>query len=140
MRDTGSPLSILVADDDADDRFLTEAALTRNGGVGDVRFVADGVELLEALAQRGERPGIVLLDLNMPRKDGREALREIKDHEGLRAIPIVVFTTSTDDADVRTSYELGASSVITKPATFDGMLAVMGAIARYWGETVRLPE
>lgn len=145
----GRPVTILMADDDEDDRELTRIAL-RDTRFGDaLRFVADGQELLDYLRRQGPyaepgadapRPGIILLDLNMPRKDGREALSEIKSDESLKRIPIVVLTTSRDEQDVLHTYNLGVSSFITKPASFAGLVDVMRAWARYWFEIVELPN
>lgn len=133
-------VTILMADDDADDRVLTEEALKECGLAVDLRFVADGEELMDYLFRRGRyphpetapRPGLILLDLNMPRKDGREALRDIKAEDSLRQIPVVVLTTSKADEDVHQSYDLGANSFISKPATFDELVTTMRAIAEYW--------
>ena len=113
-----------------------------------MHFVVDGQDLLDYLRRDGEysgsarttpRPSIILLDLNMPRKDGREALAEIKGDEALRWIPVVVLTTSSDEQDIRSAYELGASSFITKPVTFGGLVEVMKTWQRYWFELVELP-
>lgn len=142
------PVTILMADDDPDDRLLAREAMEEVRAPGDLRFVADGEELLEYLRRRGRyaadgaapRPGIVLLDLNMPRKDGREALEEIKADPALRRIPVVVMTTSRAEEDVARSYDLGAAGFIAKPVTFAGLVEVMRSLERYWGETVELPD
>jgi CheY-like chemotaxis protein len=136
-----------MADDDADDRKLTRMALTESRLANDLHLVEDGEELLDYLHQRGSyvdpatspRPGVILLDLNMPRLDGREALEQIKADPVLRTIPIVVLTTSEEDEDIHRSYELGASSYITKPVTFDALVTVMRSLGNYWFEIVRLP-
>jgi CheY-like chemotaxis protein len=137
-----------MADDDEEDRELTRDALAAAHLANQLRFVADGQELLDYLrhegAYRGDdvkapRPGIILLDLNMPKKDGREALAEIKADEALRQIPVVVLTTSSDEHDVVRSYDLGVNSFITKPVTFGSLVEVMGAWTRYWFEIVELP-
>jgi CheY-like chemotaxis protein len=115
--------------------------------VNDLRFVEDGDELLDYLYHRGKyadagsspSPGLILLDLNMPRKDGREALREIKADPDLRRIPVVVLTTSKAEEDIYRTYDLGANSFITKPVSFEGLVAVMRDIGRYWIEIVELP-
>lgn len=141
------PITILLADDDADDRMLAKDALEENRLANDLRFVEDGEELLDYLLQRGRyadperapRPGLILLDLNMPRKDGREALREIKAHADLRRIPIVVLTTSKAEEDILRTYDLGVNSFITKPVTFAGLVDLMRALGRYWFEIVELP-
>ena len=136
---------ILMADDDADDRILTKEALEESRVLNDLRFVEDGEELMDYLKRRGKytdapRPGLILLDLNMPRKDGREALKEIKADPELRRIPVVVMTTSKAEEDIYRSYDLGASSFITKPVTFDRLVELMKALGRYWVEFVELPE
>jgi CheY-like chemotaxis protein len=138
---------ILMADDDADDRMLTKDALYESRLANELRFVYDGEELMDYLHHRGvfvdpvsaPRPGVILLDLNMPRKDGREALREIKADPKLRQIPIVVLTTSKAEEDIFRSYDLGANSYITKPVTFEGLVAVMKTLGQYWFEIVELP-
>jgi CheY-like chemotaxis protein len=141
-----TPIVILLADDDADDRMLAQDALAESRLANELRCVEDGEELLEYLQRRGRyegqevpRPGLILLDLNMPRKDGREALREIKADPALRQIPVVVLTTSKAEEDVYRSYDLGVNSFITKPVTFDGLVAVMKTIGKYWFEIVNLP-
>ena len=138
---------ILMADDDADDRLLAKDALTECRLAGDLRFVENGEELLDYLYRRGKysaaasapRPGLILLDLNMPRKDGREALKEIKTDPELRKIPVVVLTTSRADTDIGRIYELGANSFISKPVSFDSLVEVMKILGRYWFEIVELP-
>lgn len=145
---SGQPIIILMADDDADDRMLTKDALAESRVLNDLRFVEDGEELLDYLKGRGAytdkeqapRPGLILLDLNMPKKDGREALKEIKADPDLRRIPIVVMTTSKAEEDVYRSYDLGASSFITKPVTFDRLVELMRTMGQYWVEFVELPE
>jgi CheY-like chemotaxis protein len=147
MRDPGNPITILLADDDEEDRMLTSDALAESRVVNDLRFVEDGDELLDYLYHRGKYtdpdssplPGLILLDLNMPRKDGREALKEIKAHPDLRRIPIIVLTTSKAEEDIYRTYDLGANSFITKPVSFEGLVAVMRDIGRYWIEIVELP-
>lgn len=136
---------ILMADDDADDRILTKEALEESRVLNELRFVEDGEELMDYLKRRGKytdapRPGLILLDLNMPRKDGREALKEIKADPDLRRIPVVVMTTSKAEEDIFRSYDLGASSFITKPVTFDRLVELMKALGRYWVEFVELPD
>ena len=141
-------MTILMADDDKDDRDLASDALREARVVNELRFVVDGVDLLDYLRHQGPytdpasapRPGIILLDLNMPKKNGREALAEIKADPDLRRIPIVVLTTSSDEQDVLRTYDLGASSFITKPVTFGGLVEVMKAWGRYWFEIVDLPN
>jgi len=141
------PITILIADDDEDDRLLAEDALRENRLVNDLRFVEDGEELMDYLKQRGKfsdpnqapKPGLILLDLNMPRKDGREALEEIKSDEQLRRIPVVILTTSKAEEDILNTYDLGVNSFITKPVTFDGLVELMQLLGRYWFEIVELP-
>jgi len=147
MNHTGKPIVILLADDDEEDRMLAADALAASRVVNDLRFVEDGDELLDYLYNRGRfsnaqespRPGLILLDLNMPRKDGREALREIKADPELRRIPVVILTTSKAEEDIYRTYDLGANSFITKPVSFEGLVAVMRDIGRYWIEIVELP-
>jgi CheY-like chemotaxis protein len=142
------PIVILMADDDSDDRLLTKRALEASRVVNDLRFVEDGEELMDYLLQRGgyadpeaaPRPGLILLDLNMPRKDGREALAEIKKDPALHRIPVVVMTTSKAEEDVVRSYDLGANSYITKPVTFERLVDLMKTLGTYWIEFVKLPS
>ena len=142
------PIVILMADDDSDDRLLTQRALEASRVVNDLRFVEDGEELMDYLLQRGgyadpdaaPRPGLILLDLNMPRKDGREALAEIKKDPALHRIPVVVMTTSKAEEDVLRSYDLGANSYITKPVTFERLVDLMKTLGTYWIEFVKLPS
>jgi len=138
---------ILVADDDPDDCLLMREALQESRMANDVHFVHDGEELMSYLkrrspyadAQRYPMPGLILLDLNMPLKDGREALMEIRQDEALRGIPVVVLTTSSNEEDVIRSYDIGVNSFITKPVSFDALLQVVQALGRYWLEIVELP-
>ena len=148
MSDHAERIIILMADDDADDRMLAREAMEEARLVNELHFVEDGEELLEYLHRRGRYenladsplPGLILLDLSMPRKDGREALAEIKQDPALRHIPVVVLTTSQADEDISRSYDTGVSSYITKPVTFDGLIEVMKALGRYWMEIVQLPQ
>lgn len=141
------PITILMADDDADDRQLTREALEDARLVNDMRFVEHGEELLEYLRRQGKyappaqapRPGLILLDLNMPRKDGREVLKEIKQDPDLRTIPVVVLTTSKSDEDIYRSYDLGVNSYIVKPVTFEALVDVLVTLEKYWFEIVELP-
>ena len=138
---------ILMADDDADDRLLAKDALNECKITNALHFVENGEELLDYLRQKGKyaslantpRPGLILLDLNMPRKDGREALQEIKADPKLRSIPVVVLTTSKAETDISRIYELGANSFITKPVSFDALIKVMSDLVHYWFELVELP-
>jgi CheY-like chemotaxis protein len=141
------PHIILMAEDDSDDRLLAQDALVESGLATDVHFVEDGVELMDYLNRKNKfsqlanapRPGLIILDLNMPKKDGREALREIRANPDLRKIPVVVFTTSTADTDISRVYELGANSFISKPVAFNSLVDVMKAIGQYWFSVVVLP-
>lgn len=140
------PLFILLADDDPDDRMMAAEALEESRVLNELATVQDGEELLEFLrctgryADREPRlPGLILLDLNMPRMDGREALQEIKSDPGLRRIPVVVLTTSRAEADIVKTYDLGVNSFVSKPVTFDGLVAIMSELGRYWIEIVELP-
>jgi two-component system response regulator len=144
----GNPIIILMADDDADDRMLTRDALEESRVLNELRFVEDGEELMEYLTRKGKyanpddspRPGLILLDLNMPKKDGREALKEIKSDPNLRRIPVVIMTTSKAEEDIFRSYDFGASSFITKPVTFDRLVELMRTLGEYWVEFVELPD
>src|SRR5580704_12747272 len=136
-------ISILIADDDADDRMMAKEALEECRLANPIDFVEDGIELLAYLRGQGRyagsaarKPGFIILDLNMPKMDGREALREIKADPALRRIPVVVMTTSQADRDVAGSYDLGANSYVTKPVTMDSLVEVLRALGRYWFEIV----
>ena len=136
-----------MADDDDDDYLLTKKALGESKLLNRLIRVRDGEELIDYLHRKGEftaenapRPGVILLDLNMPRKDGREALKEIKTDDALRNIPVVVFTTSKAEEDIYKSYQLGVNSFITKPVTFDNLTEVMRTLGNYWFEIVELPR
>jgi len=139
---------ILLADDDAEDREMMRRALQRNNLVGDFHTVGDGEELMDYLHHRGKfappalspRPGLILLDLNMPRKDGREALAEIKAHPTLRRIPVVVVTTSRAEEDIICTYDLGSNSFISKPMTLAGLVEVTRTLGQYWFKTATLPD
>jgi CheY-like chemotaxis protein len=141
------PITILMAEDSEDDRFLTLEAMKSSRVINDLRFVGDGVELLEYLRREGAYqapesapwPGIILLDINMPRMDGLTALAEIKRDPRLRRIPVVVLTTSDDEHDVLRSYDLGAASFITKPVTFASLVAIAQHLDGYWAGIVTLP-
>lgn len=142
-----NPLTILVADDDPDDRDMIKDAFAENRLVNDLRFVADGVELMEYLHKSGKykskdapRPGLILLDLNMPKKDGREALKEIKNDANLKSIPVVVLTTSKAEEDIYRSYNLGVNSFVTKPVKFESLVHLTRDLGKYWFEIVELPR
>lgn len=148
MTPAAKPIVLLMAEDDADDRLLVKEALEESRVLNILHFVEDGEELLDYLRRQGRygdpasspRPGLILLDLNMPRMDGREALRAIKADPELRRIPIVVMTTSKAEEDIFRSYDLGASSYITKPVTFDRLVELMKTLGHYWIEFVELPN
>lgn len=148
MTREGKAITILMADDDPDDRQMTREAFEQARLANDLRFVEDGVELMDYLLRRNRyadpalspRPGLILLDLNMPKKDGREALREIKADPRFRNIRIVVMTTSKADEDILRSYQLGAESFVTKPVTFPALVEVIQTMGRYWLEIVELPQ
>ncbi|MEL6193075.1 MAG: response regulator [Bacteroidota bacterium] len=141
------PIVILVAEDDDEDQMLLQEAMEEHKLSNTLKFVSDGEELLDYLKNRGKytnkdtypSPGLILLDLNMPRKDGREALAEIKADKQLKLIPVVILTTSKAEEDIIRSYQLGVNSFITKPVTFEQLVDVSGAIGKYWFEIVELP-
>jgi CheY-like chemotaxis protein len=143
----GKKITILIADDDAEDRMLIQDSFEENRLANDFRFVENGEELIDYLTRCGKyknvesspRPGLILLDLNMPKKDGREALREIKNNPELRGIPIVVLTTSKAEEDIYRTYDLGVNSFITKPVTFESLVALTKDLGRYWFQVVELP-
>lgn len=145
MRDEARrPMTLLCAEDDADYRLLTRRALKATNWTHDVRFVEDGEELMDYLHRRGRyaepgsapRPNLILLDLNLPRKDGREALEEIKQHPSLRRIPVVILTTSSAEEDVMKTYSLGAASYIRKPVNMTSLVDIMQTLGHYWFEIV----
>jgi len=147
---SGRPITILMADDDEDDRDLTRDALESASYIDHMRFVVDGQDLIDYLRRAGRYaspeaaehplPSIILLDLNMPRMDGREALAVIKTDRRLRHIPVVVLTTSRDEQDVRRAYDLGANSYITKPVTGSKLEIVLDRLGEYWSQIVTLPD
>ncbi len=140
--------SILIADDDADDREMMKAAFEENHIAHNIKFVENGEELLRYLKRKGAYadaathplPQIILLDLNMPKKDGREALKEIKTDNYLKQIPVIVLTTSQEEKDVKRSYELGVNSFIIKPVTFRKLVEFTQTLWKYWFEFVELPN
>jgi CheY-like chemotaxis protein len=148
MGDNAKAVVILMADDDADDREMTRKALAKNRLANELYEVVDGEELLDFLRHRGRyappalspTPGLILLDLNMPKKDGREALAEIKADPALRRIPVVVMTTSKAEEDIFRMYDLGTNSFISKPITLAALVDVMIVIGQYWFQIVTLPE
>lgn len=142
------PIKLLIADDDADDRLLIEDAFMECRLKNERDYVEDGEELLHYLRGEGkwshrdasDLPGIILLDLNMPRMDGRTALSHLKDDPVLRRIPVVVLTTSKAEEDIMRTYDLGVNSFISKPVTFDALVNVVQALNHYWIEVVQLPS
>ena len=139
--------TLLLADDDPDDRLLVKDALEETRWTADLRSVEDGVELMDYLRHRGRYadpseappPGLILLDLKMPRKSGHQALEEIKEDPNLRQIPVVILTTSRQEQDISRSYRLGVNSFITKPSSFGALVETMKVLERYWFEIVTLP-
>ncbi|WP_246859196.1 response regulator [Spirosoma sp. KCTC 42546] len=139
-------MTILIADDDTDDRLFMDKALRQSGYTQNVQFVEDGEELMEYLRREGRYnednapwPNLLILDLNMPRKNGFQALNEIKDDPKLRRLPVVVMTTSSADEDVLKTYNLGVNSFVTKPFNFNRLVEMVGALKTYWIDTVKLP-
>lgn len=138
---------ILMADDDPDDCLMIKEALDESPLACDLYYVEDGEELMDYLHHRGKYsdpvsapvPGLILLDLNMPKKDGREALKEIKEDEKLKRIPIVVLTTSNAEEDIQRTYKLGVNSFISKPVSFESLVEIMKTLTKYWFEIVALP-
>ena len=146
QRDSTESITILMADDDGDDRLMAADAMRESRLGNTFRCVEDGQELMDYLNRTGRyavedapRPGLILLDLNMPRKDGRQALEEIKSDPDLRRIPVVILTTSKTEEDVLRSYDLGANSFITKPVTFDRLVEIVRTLGNYWFKIVELP-
>jgi CheY-like chemotaxis protein len=147
MKKLGKPITILMADDEASDCLIVKNAVEKAHLHNDLRFVANGVELMDYLNRRGKyakasdapRPGLILLDLNMPRKDGREALAEIKADPNLARIPVVVMTASKADEDFWRARDLGADMYLVKPVTFETLINVTKSLGRYWFEIVEMP-
>ena len=147
MKKAGKPITIVMADDDAEDRRMTTEALEESRLANDLRFVENGEELLQYLQRQGKysneedspKPGLILLDLNMPRMDGRTALAEIKQNAEIRHIPIVILTSSKEDEDIYRSYDLGVNSYIVKPVTFEALVDILLTLEKYWFEIVELP-
>jgi two-component system response regulator len=148
MNRLAKPVTILIADDDPDDRQLTKEAFAESHVLNDLRFVADGAELMDYLRRResyadpakSPRPGLILLDLNMPKMDGREALGVIKADPKLKNIRVVVMTTSKAEEDILRTYDLGAASYVTKPVNFPALVDVIRTLGKYWLEIVELPN
>jgi CheY-like chemotaxis protein len=147
MNKSSQPIRIVVADDDADDRMMIKDAFEESKLGNPVDFVEDGVELMEYLNRQGKWshlanqpfPGFILLDLNMPRKDGRTALKEIKESSEFHRIPIVILTTSKAEEDIIRTYNLGVNSFICKPVSFDKLVDIVKTVGHYWIEIVALP-
>jgi len=148
MSSNSSIIHILLAEDDPDDRLLTRRALEKSQLANTVDTVEDGEELMKYLRREGEyaeadaapRPGLILLDLNMPRMDGREALKKIKSDSELRRIPVIVLTTSEAEQDILQTYDLGVNAFVTKPVTFDDLANTLQALGEFWFEIVKLPN
>jgi two-component system, response regulator len=147
MIESRKPIDILLAEDDEDDYLLIADALKESRLANRIYWVKDGEELMDYLHRQGDysnpeaspSPGIILLDLNMPRKDGREALREIKSEPGLRRIPIIILTTSQAEEDILRSYDLGVNSFIRKPVRFEDFIEMVQVLGKYWFQIVELP-
>lgn len=147
MNDTKRQLKVLIAEDDDDDFLLVKDAFEESHILIDIFRARDGEELIDFLLHRGEfgdpesapRPTLILLDLNMPRKDGREALAEIKAHPDLRMIPVVILTTSKAEEDIVSTYGLGVNSFIRKPVEFVDFVRIIQTLGDYWFEIVQLP-
>ena len=146
MNNEQSPLTILLADDDPDDRLLVKEAFEENHLLNPLHMVEDGEQLMDYLYRRGRfaeyavRPNLILLDLNMPRKSGIEALQEIKSDAALRTIPVIVLTTSKAEEDILRTYDLGVNSFIVKPVTFDSLVDLVKELGKYWFQLVELPN
>jgi CheY-like chemotaxis protein len=146
MKPDPKPITILLADDDPDDRLLVHEAFAENLLANSLEMVVDGEELMDYLHRRGKfsevsiTPGLILLDLNMPRKSGLEALKEIKADPKLRRLPVVILTTSKAEEDIVRSYDLGVNSFIVKPVTFEALVELIKSIDKYWFQIVELPK
>jgi CheY-like chemotaxis protein len=142
-----SEFVILIAEDDADDRYLIQTAFDEKGYSEKIDFVENGVELLNYLdsiyqdkrTEEKNYPGFILLDLNMPKKDGREVLKELKQHPVFKKIPVIIFTTTKNELEIKRCYELGANSYVVKPISFDALLKVVENIRSYWFYTASIP-
>lgn len=147
MNQKAKAIIILYADDDPEDRMLVKDALEESRLANELHFVEDGEDLMNYLHRHGKYaglkdtryPGLILLDLNMPKKDGREALKEIKQDPKLRRIPVVVLTTSKAEEDIYRTYDLGVSGFIVKPVTFETLTEAIKTLGKYWFEIVELP-
>lgn len=136
-------LFVLIAEDDADDRFLLQNAFEEMGYSDKLEFVENGVELMDYLENNTEQPnsfpGFILLDLNMPKKDGREVLKELKQHNTFKTIPVIVFSTTKNETEVKRCYELGANSYVVKPVSYDSLLKFVEGIRSYWFNVATIP-
>lgn len=136
-------LFVLIAEDDADDRFLLQNAFEEMGYSDKLEFVENGVELMDFLENNSTHsnstPGFILLDLNMPKKDGREVLKELKQHEDYKTIPVVVFSTTKNETEVKRCYELGANTYVVKPVSYDALLKFVENIRSYWFNVATIP-
>lgn len=146
MQRKPTSMTILIADDDTDDRLFMDRALRQSGYTQTIQFVEDGEDLMHYLRRQGRYteqnapwPDLLILDLNMPRKNGFQALSEIKDDPKLRRLPVIVMTTSSADEDVIKTYNLGVNSFVTKPFNFNRLVEMVGALKTYWLDTVKLP-
>lgn len=146
MQRKPTSMTILIADDDTDDRLFMDRALRQSGYTQTIQFVEDGEDLMNYLRRQGRYteqnapwPDLLILDLNMPRKNGFQALSEIKDDPKLRRLPVIVMTTSSADEDVIKTYNLGVNSFVTKPFNFNRLVEMVGALKTYWLDTVKLP-
>lgn len=136
-------LFVLIAEDDADDRFLLQNAFEEMGYTDKLEFVENGVELMDFLENNANNsnsvPGFILLDLNMPKKDGREVLKELKQHDNYKTIPVVVFSTTKNETEVKRCYELGANTYVVKPVSYDSLLKFVENIRSYWFNVATIP-
>jgi two-component system response regulator len=140
-----SEVFILVAEDDADDRFLLQTAFEEKGYSDRLEFVENGIELIAYLNERQKNssnryPKFILLDLNMPKKDGREVLKELKQHDQYKKIPIIIFTTTRNENEIRRCYEMGANTYVVKPASFNDLLSTIEQIRAYWLDTASVVD
>ena len=139
---SAKPVHILIAEDDADDRTLLRDAFSLNGRKDGIQFVHDGQELMNFLSDKKnetELPDLILMDLNMPRKDGREALREIKNNPLFSQIPVIVMSTSRSEDDISGTYQLGVNSYIVKPSNFQSLVSSIKNLCSFWLTTSTLP-
>jgi CheY-like chemotaxis protein len=136
-------LFVLIAEDDADDRFLLQNAFEEMGYTDKLEFVENGVELMDFLENNSNNPnsvpGFILLDLNMPKKDGREVLKELKQHDDYKTIPVIVFSTTKNETEVKRCYELGANTYVVKPVSYDSLLKFVENIRSYWFNVATIP-